>query len=102
MFEHISELVSKLSLENKGNYKQAKEARKVLQEIKIEAQRLRNQVSTDFKNAPKKEKVIKHKVTKEEVKENNLEGVVEAEEEIEIPEEPVLVDENSDEFFDKR
>lgn len=101
MFEYLKELVEKLSIEDKASYAQCKKARRILQEIKTESQKLRNKITEDFKFT----KGIKHTVTKEEIKENNLEGKVEEGEEIEIPqeleEEPKLVDENDDNFFDR-
>lgn len=103
MFEYLQELVSKLSIEDKASYVQSKKARRILQEIKIEAQKLRNKITEDFKSA----KGIKHTVTKEEIKDNNLEEVLEPGDEIEIPteedvEEPKLVDENDDDFFNRQ
>lgn len=102
MFQYIKELVEKLSLEDKASYVQCKKARRILQEIKTESQKLRNKITEDFKST----KGIKHKITKEEIVENNLEGKVEEGDEIEIPgeeiEEPKLVDENDDDFFDRQ
>lgn len=85
MFSSINELVSKLSLEDSTNYNQCKKARKLLQEIKVEAQNLRNKITTNF-NSSKKGKAV-----------DKVVGVVEN-----VVEEEKLVDENSDDFFDKQ
>lgn len=113
MFDKINELFNALNNSKKdfSIYKNAKEARKILQAIKVEAQNLRNKVTENFKNKVKaewkeakgSEETINHKVTEEEIKENNLEDIVEPGEEVEIPvEDTKLVDENDDDFFDKQ
>ena len=112
MFDKINELFNALNNSKKdfSIYKNAKETRKILQAIKVEAQNLRNKVTENFKNKVKaewkeakgSEETITHNITEEEVRENNLEGIVEAGDEIEIPvEEPKLVNEDDD-FFDKQ
>lgn len=105
MFDKINELFNALNNSKKdfSIYKNAKEARKILQLIKVEAQNLRNKVTENFKNKVKTEEdTIIHVVTEEDIKENNLEGIVEPGDEIEIPtQEPRLVNEDDD-FFDKQ
>lgn len=88
MFETLKELVNQLDETNLKTYKNGVKARTILQKIKNEAQKLRFQI-VELRE-------IKHKVTKEEIKENNLEGIVEENEEIGIPE-PTLEEETFEE-----
>ena len=82
MFETLRELIGQLDINaDLKNYKNGVKARTIPQKIKNEAQKLRFQI-VELRE-------IKHKVTKEEIKENNLEGKVEEGEEIGIPEEIV-------------
>lgn len=96
MFTKLKELVE--SLDNGTdfkNYKNGVIARETLQKIKNEAQLLRNKI-VDLRKG-----VIEHKVTKEEIEENNLEGQVEEGENVGIPveeeiEEPTVEEETFD------
>ncbi len=49
MFDKLNNLVNNLNITSFSNYKQVKEARKVLQEIKNEAQKLRNDLTENHK-----------------------------------------------------
>lgn len=69
MFNKIKNLAESLSLEKVGSYTQVKNARKTLQEIKIESQKLRNLVMEEFKKAPKKTKQAKPEKQVKEIEE---------------------------------
>jgi hypothetical protein len=100
MFDKLKELLNSLEVNDTSKYVQVKNARSILQKIKLESQRLRQVLTEAFKAS---RKTISHNVTKEEIKDNNLEEVLEPGDEIEIPvEETELVNENSDDFFDKQ
>jgi len=72
MFEKITNLVESLSLENNGSYVQCKDARKVLQEIKKEAQELREKIINEFKSSKKEQREKKVKQLKSFSKEAQL------------------------------
>jgi len=100
MFNHIKELSEKLSLEDNSNYVQCKKARRILQEIKTEAQKLRNKITEDFK-LNKNNKNSKEKVS-EKLDETQEDDYQEKIIEPELEPEPKLVDENDDDFFEKQ
>jgi|GEM_PF-4173944 len=72
MFEKITNLVESLSLENVGSYTQCKKVRKVLQEIKKEAQELRGKIINEFKSFKKESREKKVKQLKPFSKEAQL------------------------------
>lgn len=84
MFSKLNDLVNSLFLSDKTSYKECKEARKVLQEIKKEAQLLRFNITEEFKKSKKEPKVKKEKVVEK------------------VFEEPVLVDEDTEDFINKQ
>lgn len=100
MFSKLKEMSNSLEVSDISKYVQVKNARAILQKIKVESQKLRQTLTEAFK-ASKNGKTISHKVTKEEVIDNNLEDVLEEGDEIKIPKEE-LVNENDDDFFDKQ
>lgn len=98
MFNKLNELLSKLKLEDPSNYVQCKNARKILQDIKVESQKLRNKITSDFKDY--KSGKIKY-VGEEKIIENEKQDNEEIKEEIE--EEPIrTIEEDDEEFFDKQ
>lgn len=90
MFETLKTLVSKL--EEGTTAKSVRGNRLVLQAIKVEAQKCRVKLITDLKNAPKVKRVKKVSVPKQE-------DVYPAEA---VIEEPKLVKEDDDDFFDNQ
>lgn len=79
MFDKLKNLVNQLEINDITKYNQVKNSRAILQQIKVEAQNLRNTITKEFKNS---KNCIKHKVSKEEIKDNNLEGEVKEGEEV--------------------
>lgn len=97
MFETLQALVNKLQEAYNTTAKVSRENRKVLQSIKVEAQALRNKITSDLKTAPKvrKEKIDKIQGIKPV---SGIVGLEEVEEPKEVIE-PVVED---DDFFDKQ
>lgn len=51
MFDNLQKLIDSLCLDNPLNYKDCKEARKTLQQIKVESQNLRNLITKNLKDS---------------------------------------------------
>ena len=65
MFETLKTLIEKLEEKDFTDYKDVKTNRKILQQVKVEAQNLRKAITNKFKNLPKVKKEKSIALTKE-------------------------------------